>query len=115
MFGLWLSKRNTEVCATQYNIALTKNTLDNKYLNCGRVETLTHLNARPSDGRTKLLNRGVEERGDWLTDNNHTQLELDYWIPEYIQLHRPRSMTSLGEASISLSMIKAAVSQDKIG
>ena len=56
MYGLWLAKQSSDMCAMRYNMARRSKTLqgrlDNKCPNCGLVEKAAHLNVCPSEAGT---------------------------------------------------------------
>ena len=55
MYGIWVCKQASGVCASRKNMSRIQDTLDNKCPNCGMVERAEHLTRCPSEARTELL------------------------------------------------------------
>ena len=114
MFGLWLTKQVTGVCATRVNMSRIQNLLDDRCPNCQqRGETARHLNLCPDDTRTKQFKSDVDVLVEWMGKNGNTDTELVYWIPKYILLRGTVKFVDMGPMSTSLR--EAGQQQDLIG
>ncbi len=116
-FQLWLSNQAIGVCATQKNTARIQDNLDDRCPNCGqRREDNKHLNRCPDPGRIRLFQDGVGKLKRWMNKSNQTDLELAFWINQYL-LHRGQvRMANLAMLRpISKALQEAAESQDLIG
>ncbi len=114
MYGLWLSKQVSGICATRSNVARIQDLLDDKCPNCLQPgETAGHLNLCPAEGRVLFFNECVEDLDKWLGQGDKTDPELAYWIPKYILMRGKRPFATLGP--MSPSMMRVAQAQDLIG
>jgi hypothetical protein len=116
-FQLWLSKQAIGVCTTQKNTARIQDILDDRCPNCGqRGEDNKHLNRCTNPGRIRLFQDGVGKLKRWKNKSHQTELELAFWITQYL-LHRGQvRMANLAMLRpMSKILQEAAESQDLIG
>jgi hypothetical protein len=81
--------------------------------NCGRREAAAHILICPNEDRMRLLTDTTDDLSKWLNQDYLIDLELAYWIPEYILMWGNKPFASLG--TMSPKMRALPISQDKIG
>ena len=114
IYGLWLCKQVSWVCATRKNTSCIQDLLDDKCPSCLQSsKTATHLNLCPAEGRVQLFQDCVEDLECWMEQNNCTNSELTYWLAEYILIQETKTFAKI--RPISLSMMQVAKCQDIIG
>mgnify|MGYP001050686269 CR=1 FL=1 len=67
----------------------------------------------PDEGRTKLLSENVADLTAWMSPDDQTDPEIQYWIPKYILMRGDRPLSAMGVMSIQFKVLVA--SQDLIG
>ena len=115
MYKLWRSKQHSGFCGTRIQVGRYSGLEcpDERCPSCGSRESAAHILVCPNKDRTRLLTETTDELGDWLNQENLTDLELAYWIPKYILMRGDKPFAALG--AMSPRMRALAVSQDKIG
>ena len=116
-FQLWLSKQAIGVCTTQKNTARIQDILKDCYPNCRKQgEDNKHLNRCINPSRIRLFQDGVGKLKRWMNKGHQTELELAFWVTQYL-LHRGQvRMANLAMlCPMSKTLQEAAESQDLIG
>jgi hypothetical protein len=116
MYKMWRSKHHTGLCWTRVQVGKYSGheCPGTKCPTCGRRETAEHILTCPNKDRTRLLVETTEDLSTWLNQEHLTDLELAYWIPNYIMMWGDKPFASLG--AMSSRMKALAISQeDKIG
>ena len=67
----------------------------------------------PDEGRTKLLSKNVADLTAWMSRDNQTDPEIQYWIPKYILMQGACPLSEMGFMSPQFKAL--AASQDIIG
>jgi len=67
----------------------------------------------PDEGRTKLLSKNVADLTAWMSRDDQTDPEIQYWIPKYILMRGARPLSEMGFMSPQFKAL--AASQDIIG
>lgn len=114
-YKIWLSKQHTRHCRTQVQVGYYSGNPDGDVScpNCGAKETAAHLCLCPNEDRVRLFTEGVDQLSKWLEGGGKTDLELQYWIPNYIKYRGTRRFQDMGQMSPNMRAL--AVSRDKIG
>lgn len=113
-FSLWLTKQNSNFCASRKQLARITGSDDNRCPSCVmHIEDANHLCICPNEDRTLLLKQDTEALGTWLQQHDNSHPEIAYWVPKYILCRGKVRFSELGK--MSPAMHRLAVSQDKIG
>jgi hypothetical protein len=115
MYKLWRSKQHSGFCGTRVQVGRYSGLEcpDERCPSCGSWESTAHSLVCPNEDRTRLLTETTDELGDWLNQENLTDLELAYWIPKYKLMRGDKPFAAVG--AMSPQMRALAVSQDNIG
>ena len=115
MYRIWRSKQHSGFCGTRVQVGRYSGDIlpDERCPNCGRRETAAHLMICPDEGRTKLLSENVADLTAWMSRDDQTDPEIQYWIPKYILMRGARPLSEMGFMSPQFKAL--AASQDIIG
>lgn len=113
MYGVWLAKQTTGVCATRRNTARIDRHSDDRCPNClCGPETNHHLTICCDPGRTALFDSDVDHLDDWLRQRGSTDQELAYWLIKYLRFRGECTLHTLGDMSPGMLQVAKAIDRN---
>ena len=110
MYGVWLAKQTSGVCATRRNTARIDRHTDDRCPNClCGPERNHHLTICYDPGRVALFDTDVNTLDEWLGHRGDTDPELAYWIIKYLRFRGECTLSTLGDMSRGMLEVAAAI------